>query len=66
MTLPLELTFDSTSRTPPAPPGQEAPDVFSGFDCTLDWAIEAARPSKAPILIVASTRLDGTGSCSEH
>ena len=66
MTLPLERSLDSTSKTPLALTGDEAPAVFSACDCTLEAAVEAARPSSAPILIVTSTRLDGTGACSEH
>lgn len=66
MTVILERDLAALPRVqaPSSVEGETA--VFSAFDASLDAACEAARSNDAPILIMTSTRLDGTASCSEH
>ena len=60
MTRVLERAVDTVT-----PASLDLP-IFSAFDVSLDAACEAARASNGPILIVGSSRLDGTPTCSEH
>lgn len=67
MTAVLERSVDAGSKLAPVSTGAEGgPAAFNDFDPSLEAAVQAARPTGAPILILTSSRLDGSKTCSEH